>query len=79
MQSFTILLAKICVLQVAPEPYPDTAVFTAGVGQASENTARSNPGERHLVLQACQQQLSTKKGVSFGRGLGSHWATQTPE
>ena len=32
MQSFTILLAKICVLQVAPEPYPDTAVFTARGG-----------------------------------------------
>ena len=32
MQSFTILLAKICVLQVAPEPYPDAAVFTGRGG-----------------------------------------------
>lgn len=43
MQSFTILLAKIYVLQVAPEQHPDTAVFTTGTGSPSEKRSTLGP------------------------------------
>lgn len=43
MQSFTILLAKIYVLQVAPEQHPDTAVFTTGTGSPLEKRSTLGP------------------------------------
>lgn len=77
MQSFTILLAKIYVLQVAPKQHPDTAVFTTEEwDNLQENTAHLDPGDHHLVLQACLQQFITEKRGQLWQREGSHWAAQ---
>ena len=70
MQSFTILLAKIYVLQVAPEQHPDTAVFTTEGWGNLQKTLHTGTLGNNTWCSRLVWSTSQRKGVSFSRGKG---------
>lgn len=71
MQSFTILLAKTYVLQVAPEQHPDTAVFTTEEqGHLQKDMHTCTLGNNTWCPGLVWSSLSDRKGVSCDRGKG---------
>lgn len=71
MQSFTILLAKTDVLQVAPEQHPDTAVFIMEEqGHLQKDTHTWTLGNNTWYPGLVWSSLSERKGVSCARGKG---------